>query len=279
MSDQDVGDELVVGSGAGSTSVGPLGLHVATHGASERQHEEVLLFVHGAGCSSWVWENYLPYFADRGWDGAAVSWRGHPPSPPMEAEDFVQVTLHDYVEDVDTAAAAIGRPVVVVAHSVGGLIGLKHAEIGFTQPAGLAALAPAPPAEVGGYNFATYGTRYPVPPYDPATIRTLFFHSISDEAFDRYAGLMGEESPTAINSASRNELDVDPQRVSGPLCVISADHDMMQGYNSGIDRAVARVYGAEYFQIRGFGHMFPVESGWERAAAVLERWLRKTYST
>ena len=187
MSDQGVGDVLVIGSGPGSTSVGPLGLHVATHGASERRHEEALLFVHGAGCGSWVWENFLSYFADRGWDGAAVNWRGHPPSPAMEAEDF------------------------------------------------------------------------------------------SDDAFHRYAGLMGEESPTALNSASRNELDVDPQRVSGPICVISADHDMMQGYNSGIDRAVARVYGAEYFQIRGFGHMFPIESGWERAAAVLERWIRKTF--
>ena len=48
MSDQGVGDVLVIGSGAGSTSVGPLGLHVATHGASERRHEEVLLFVYGA---------------------------------------------------------------------------------------------------------------------------------------------------------------------------------------------------------------------------------------
>lgn len=270
-------DELSISPGVGSASVGPLGLHVATHGAVERSREEALLFVHGAGCGSWVWEHFQPYFADRGWDSAAVNWRGHPPSPAMEPDDFVQVTLHDYVEDVDTVAAEMGRPAVVVAHSVGGLIGLKHAEIGFTQPAGLALLAPAPPEQVGMYNFATYGTRYPVPPYDPATIRTLFFHSIDDEGFDRYAGLMGEESPTALNQASRNELDVDPQRVSGPLCVISADHDMMQGYNSGIDREVARVYGAEYFQIRGFGHMFPVESGWETPAAVLDRWLRKTY--
>ena len=270
-------DGLLIDSGAGKASVGPLGLHVATHGAAECRHPEALLFVHGAGCGSWVWENFLPYFAAQGWDAAAVSWRGHPPSPAMAADDFVQVTLHDYVEDVDTVAAALGRPVVVVAHSVGGLVGLKHAEIGFTQPDGLALLAPAPPAQAGGYNFATYGTRYPVPPFDPATVRTLFFHAIEGDAVERYAGMMCDESPVALNTASRNELDVDPQRVSGPLCVISADHDMIQGYNSGIDRNIARVYGAEYFQVRGLGHMLPVESGWERVAALLHRWLRKSF--
>ncbi|MDH3730268.1 MAG: alpha/beta hydrolase [Acidimicrobiia bacterium] len=270
-------DALTIGPGSGSASVGPLELHVATHGATERRHEETLLFVHGAGCGSWVWENFLPYFADRGWDGAAVSWRGHPPSPMMAPDDFVELTLHDYVEDVDTVAAAVDGHVIVVAHSVGGLIGLKHAEIGFTQPVGLALLAPAPPSEVGGYNFPTYGTRYPVPPFDPATARTLFFHNIEDDALERYVGMLCDESPTALNSASRNDLDVEPQRVSGPLCVISADHDMIQGFNSGIDREVARVYGAEYFQVRGFGHMLPIESGWETVAALLERWLRRAF--
>ena len=263
--------------GAGSTSVGPLGLHVATHGATDPSHKETLLFVHGAGCGSWVWEHFLPYFADRGWNGAAVSWRGHPPSAAIPAEEFVDVTLHDYVEDVDTAAAAVDGPVVVVAHSIGGLVALKHAEIGFTQPVGLALLAPAPPSQVGGYNFPTYGTRHPVPAFDATTARTLFFHSIEDAALRRYLGLLCEESPTALNAASRNELDVEPQRVSGPLCVISADHDMIQGFNSGLDREVARVYGADYFQVRGFGHMLPIESGWETVAVVLERWLRQTF--
>lgn len=270
-------DTLTIEPGSGSASVGPLDLHVATQGASERRHDETLLFVHGAGCGGWVWENFLPYFADRGWNSAAVSWRGHPPSPTLSPDEFVGVTLHDYVEDVDVAVAAVDGPVVVVAHSIGGLVALKHAEIGFTQPAGLALLAPAPPSEVGGYNFPTYGTRYPVPAFDLATARTLFFHSIEDVALKRYVGLLCEESPTVLNSTSRNELDVDPQRVSGPLCVISADHDMIQGLNSGLDRDVARVYGAEYFQVRGFGHMLPIETGWEAVAGVLERWLRKSF--
>ena len=84
-------DTLTIEPGSGSASVGPLDLHVATQGASERRHDETLLFVHGAGCGGWVWENFLPYFADRGWNSAAVSWRGHPPSPTLSPDEFVGV--------------------------------------------------------------------------------------------------------------------------------------------------------------------------------------------
>lgn len=63
-------DGLLIGPGAGSASVGPLGLHMATHGAAECRHPEALLFVHGAGCGGWVWENFLPYFAE--WERVAA---------------------------------------------------------------------------------------------------------------------------------------------------------------------------------------------------------------
>jgi pimeloyl-ACP methyl ester carboxylesterase len=36
-----------------------------------------ILFVHGAWHGAWCWENFLPYFADRGYGAYAVSLRGH----------------------------------------------------------------------------------------------------------------------------------------------------------------------------------------------------------
>ena len=37
-----------------------------------------LLFVHGAYCAAWVWEEYfLPWFAQRGWNATAISLEGH----------------------------------------------------------------------------------------------------------------------------------------------------------------------------------------------------------
>jgi hypothetical protein len=66
-------------------------------------------------------------------------------------------------------------------------------------------------------------------------------------------------------------------RVSGPICVVSADFDLIQGRASGIDLNVARHYGADYFVLRGAGHFAALERGWERGADVLSRWLDRNF--
>jgi pimeloyl-ACP methyl ester carboxylesterase len=264
-------------SGHATAVIGEHELHVETHAPEAPSHEETLLFVHGAGCGSWFWENVLPYFSERGWRCAALNWRGHHHSRVLEPEQLAALTLYDYVDDIDAVASEIDGPFITVAHSIGGLVALKHAEIGFVQSIGLALYAPAPPAQAGGYNFPSYGERMPAPPFDLKTSRFYFFYDIDDEALRRYTHLLGPESTRVLNASGRNEVDVDPARVSGPILVVSAEFDAIQGTNSGIDREIARVYGADYVLLRGHGHLMLVENDWQTGAQALERWLRRTY--
>jgi pimeloyl-ACP methyl ester carboxylesterase len=53
-------------------------LEIIVRGQSTNDHPVPLLFVHGGWHAAWCWdENFLNFFADKGFLAAAVSLRGH----------------------------------------------------------------------------------------------------------------------------------------------------------------------------------------------------------
>ncbi len=74
-----------------------------------------LLFVHGAWHGAWAWDRVRSLLHERGWETEAIDL------PTVHAEDPRGLTLADDAEAVAAAVQRIGRPVVVVAHSYGGV--------------------------------------------------------------------------------------------------------------------------------------------------------------
>lgn len=110
----------------------------------KEQHPAPLLFVHGSSGGSWVWENFLHYFASRGWTCYALSLRGHHTSDPVD--DWGKVGVDDYLKDIDTVARWIGKDLIYLGHSMGGLLGQKFAEA--RNPLKLILLHTGPPRSV-----------------------------------------------------------------------------------------------------------------------------------
>lgn len=78
-----------------------------------------LVFVHGLGHGAWCWERWQAMAADRGVDSWAMSCRGHGNS----AGTVRRATLSAYVRDVRRTLDHLApRPVVLVGHSLGGLV-------------------------------------------------------------------------------------------------------------------------------------------------------------
>lgn len=106
-----------------------------------------LLFVHGAFCGAWIWqEHFLPYFAERGWEAYAVSLSGHGGSGDRDALD--SYGMSDFVADVGEAMRRIGRPCVLVGHSMGGMVVQKIMDAvpaGAPAPAGVVLMASLSP--------------------------------------------------------------------------------------------------------------------------------------
>jgi pimeloyl-ACP methyl ester carboxylesterase len=80
-----------------------------------------LLFVHGAFCGAWVWdEHFLPFFAAQGYTAYALSLRGHGASEGHE--QLQEASLKDYVDDVGEVIARLDRVPALIGHSLGGVV-------------------------------------------------------------------------------------------------------------------------------------------------------------
>ena len=116
------------------------GLYVESWLPERRSRRRPLYLLHGELGGSWVWERYLQYFAQRGWEGHALNLRAHFWS---DTADFETLDLDSYVDDADRGVDALGRPAVVIGHGLGGLLALRLAER--REVAGLVLLSPALP--------------------------------------------------------------------------------------------------------------------------------------
>ena len=86
-----------------------------------------LLFVHGAYSAAWCWqEHFLAFFAEAGFASYAVSLSGHGKSRGRKMLD--QLSIDDYVRDVEEAAAGLRAPPVLIGHSMGGFVVQKVLE-------------------------------------------------------------------------------------------------------------------------------------------------------
>ncbi len=119
------------------------GLYVESWLPERRSRRRPLVLLHGELGGSWVWEHYLHYFAQRGWEGHAVNMRGHYWS---DAADVASLDFEAYVDDVVATIAHLPPNPVLVGHGLGGLVAMKAAEQ--RRPAGLVLLSSALPAEI-----------------------------------------------------------------------------------------------------------------------------------
>jgi acylglycerol lipase len=104
----------------------------------------VLLFVHGLAEHRGRYAHVLQHFAERGFAGYALDYRGHGQSPGIR----VHVDSFDEFADDVAAMQALaasrhpGLPLFLVGHSQGGLVALHHA---LRRPQGLAGLVLSSP--------------------------------------------------------------------------------------------------------------------------------------
>ena len=119
------------------------GLYIESWLPERRSRRRPLFYLHGELAGSWLWEHYLRYFAQRGWEGHALNLRGHFWS---ETSALEELDFGAYLEDVIAGYEALHRPAVVVGHGLGGLLAMKLAEA--REVDALVLLSPAIPSPV-----------------------------------------------------------------------------------------------------------------------------------
>jgi pimeloyl-ACP methyl ester carboxylesterase len=127
------------------------GLYVESWLPERRSRRRPIYYLHGELGGSWLWEQYLRYFAQRGWEGHALNLRAHFWS---ETAPLDELTFETYLEDALAGYDALDRTAIVVGHGLGGLLALKLGEarevdaLVLVSPAVPAPVRPAPPPHV-----------------------------------------------------------------------------------------------------------------------------------
>ncbi len=252
------------------------GLYVAAVAPDTPQsHRPPLLLVHGGCHGAWCWEPWLQALPGLGWEGYALSLRNHPGSVAVDAATFLTgLTVEDYADDVATVAAHIGRPSVVVGHSLGGIVAQCYAaRRGPTpRPAALVLLASVPPGGLGAIRSAPFPTDVPMLP-DAETAARLFFHSTPAPAVAAAVARLVGESPAVINSYSLEPgFPIPRDAVTCPVLSVTAGYD---GTPCPRDGRIADYYGGTHWHEPEMGHNLMCEVGADDLLRRMLGWLER----
>lgn len=256
-------------------------LEVLSHSPSGAVRPTPLLFIHGAYVAAWCWEeNFLPWFAARGWASYAVSLSGHGHSRRRDHLD--SYSIDDYVRDVNEVVAKLPAPPVLLGHSMGGMVVQKYLE---QRDAPAAVLMSSVPPQ--GLMGSAYGLMLKKPmlladlnrimmsdEVNISSLREALFHQpVSDVDLKRYYRLSQPESHRAIWDMTLFNLPQPGRMHQPPMLILGAEHDML--IPSDQVQMTATTYGGEAEIFPGMGHGLMLERDWEQVAGRIASWLEE----
>ena len=237
-----------------------------------------LLFVHGMWVGSWYWEDYLRAAAEAGWEAWALNLRGHHGSRPVA--NLGEVGITDYVQDVLDCLRVLGE-VVLVGHSMGGLIAQKVAEIGGVRAAVFLTSAAPRGIPLLRWPVLRRMARYLFPMFADAPFLTtradadsLVLNRLPPERQAEVYARMVPESGRAAREMAFSLIEVNESQVKCPTLVVGAEWDRITP--AVVQRQIAAKYDAEYLEMSGHGHMLILEEGWEQPFKGILNWVEKS---
>jgi len=100
---------------------------VALSLTSNAQETKNILFIHGAWSTGDVWENFEEYFESLGYNSFTPTFQFH--SVNEKNDSLIGTSIFDYISDLKELIKSMDTPPVVVAHSMGFIVGQKLAEV------------------------------------------------------------------------------------------------------------------------------------------------------
>lgn len=242
-----------------------------------------LLFVHGGYVAASCWgEYFLPYFGGQGFDCHALSLSGHGGSEGRERLD--SFGLDDYADDVARVAASLGRPPVLIGHSMGSAVVERVVErepaaaavliapvpptgtlastmkLALTQPAFFGEVARASQGRVSAETLGVMRAVYYSPDMKPEDLLRLQVHFQS-------------ESSRALTELSMLGLRLPRRRPPLPALVVGGECDAV--FPPQLLGFTATRWNAEIAVIARAGHTIMLDVHWQAAAQRIVDWLKR----
>ncbi len=274
--------ETLVLSGLSAEQSWPviMNLELISRYPANEAHPTPLLFVHGAFCGAWVWDEYfLPYFAEHGYAAHAISLRGHGNSEGRK--QLLWTSLEDYVQDVEKTINRLGIRPILVGHSMGGVIVQKYLQNNVVPAAVL--MASGPPLGMlsasiimAMRNPLLYSQVCLVQIFGPRVgsaeiMRKAVFsdHVPAEDVAGFFSRMENESLRVAMDLAWPYVAELaDP---SPHLLVLGAAQDFF--VSPVLVKATADVYETDAVVFPDMAHAMMLDAGWQHVADYILDWL------
>jgi pimeloyl-ACP methyl ester carboxylesterase len=255
-------------------------LEVISHEPKGFSRPTPILFVHGAWHGAWCWEeNFLPYFAGKGYPTHALSLRGHGKSDGPAHYSLMRIA--DYVADVALVVSQLPGKPVLVGHSMGGLVVQKYLEAQAVPAAVLLASVPVKgvfqttlrilrrhPLAFLRANLTW--SLYPIIGTAELAREAFFSADIPLDRLNRYFNLLQDESYLAFLDMMLINLPK-PEKISTDLLILGAEDDSI--FHPEEIEATAKAYNKRPEIFKGMAHDLMLENKWPVVADRIIEWL------
>lgn len=258
--------------------------------ARNRQDTPPLLFVHGGYTHGACWDvNFLRHFQQRGHDAFALDLSGHGQSAGKDKlHDF---GLDDYAANVTQIAATLGRPPVLIGHSMGAIVVQRCIEQDAGLAAGIVMMSPVPPTGLAASamqlairqpDFLAEAQRAIRGEYSEKTIRVMrevYFSPDADvSTFEQFEPLLQDESMRAVSELMTlaMRLPANTRLPRLPALVIGGELDAL--FPASRLHFTATGWNAPVKVIPRAGHMLMLDPQWPQVAGAIEAWLQRHFA-
>lgn len=250
---------------------------------------KTIVFVHGMFQNPKSWENWLRFFAERGYDCKALAWPLHEGDPKALRQNppagLGELSLDEIYDSIEAAVTTLDRP-IVIGHSVGGLIAQKLLARGVVSGAvGIASVAPNAMLDfdwgfIKNSAIITNPFKGDEPVYmDAKTFHGAFANTLSEEsaaaAFEQTAT---HDSRNVLRDCMGASGRIDLERPHAPLLLIAAEEDEIipahlceKNFNAYEDADSI----TDFRRFVGRSHFICSEPGWEEVATFVAEWLEQ----
>jgi pimeloyl-ACP methyl ester carboxylesterase len=244
-----------------------------------------IVLVHGAWHAAWCWEhNFLPYFAEQGYNVYAPSMRAHGGSSSNKNLKWLKVA--DYAEDVWSVVKDLKGDTYLMGHSMGGYTVQKFLEkyghaikkavlIASVPPSG----AVNKPAEtikaIGFWSFMKMNFTLNLVHCVNTTqkVRTLFFDDKTPDDLVNYAAERVQSEAFLAYLDMLNKKFINPKAIKTPILVVSGGKDWF--FPPHEQQVAVDTYTAPQLMYPDKPHNLFATEGWEQVAADIQQFIEK----
>ena len=255
--------------------------------------EKTIVMIHGMWGGGWCWDHYKPFLENKGYHCITPILRYHDMDPNDEPDPRLgTVSLTDYADDLEKQIRKLDVPVILMGHSMGGLLtqilasrDLAEAAILLTPAAPYGLMGLTPSVIRSFWSILTTWKFWKKPgrqTFKEAAYSTLGVlpADVKKKEFDKFV----YESGRAVLEIGLWPLDskkaskVDESKVTCPVLIIAGTEDKITP--ASVVRKIADKYKevAVYKEFEQHGHAVLEEPGWEEIAEYTSDWLDKVLS-